>query len=66
MLAAHAHGIGSCIGWLRDEGRAAAKALLRVPDDRTVRTTISLGYPAEGALRGGRRKPLDALVKRIV
>jgi nitroreductase len=65
MLAAHAHGIGSCIGWLRDEGRAAAKALLRVPADRTVRTTISLGYPAEGALRGGRRKPIEELVKRL-
>jgi nitroreductase len=65
MLAAHAHGIGSSIGWLRDEGRAAAKALLSVPDDRTVRTTISLGYPAEGALRGGRRKPMEELVKRI-
>jgi nitroreductase len=65
MLAAHAHGIGSCIGWLRDEGRAAAKALLGVPGDRTVRTTVSLGYPAEGALRGGRRKPIEELVKRI-
>jgi nitroreductase len=65
MLAAHAHGIGSCIGWLRDEGRQAARAILGVPEDRTVRTTISLGYPAEGALRGGRRKPLDDLVKRF-
>jgi nitroreductase len=65
MLAAHAHGIGSCIGWLRDEGRQAARALLGLPDDRTVRTLISLGYPAEGALRGGRRKPLEELVKRI-
>jgi nitroreductase len=65
MLAAHAHGIGSCIGWLRDEGRAAAKALLAVPDDRTVRTAVSLGYPAAGALRGGRRKPIDELVKRV-
>lgn len=65
MLAAHAHGIGSCIGWLRDEGRGAAKKLLGVPEDRTVRTTVSLGYPAEGALRGGRRKPMQELVKRI-
>ena len=65
MLAAHAHGIGSCIGWLRDEGREAARAILGVPEDRTVRTTISLGYPAEGALRGARRKPLDELVKRV-
>jgi nitroreductase len=62
MLAAHAHGIGSSIGWLRDEGREAAKALLGVPADRTVQTTISLGYPAEGSLHGGRRKPLTELV----
>ena len=65
MLAAHAHGIGSCIGWLRDEGRAGARSLLGVEEDRTVRTTISLGYPAEGGLRGGRRKPLGELVKRV-
>lgn len=65
MLAAHAHGIGSSIGWLGGPGRDAAKAMLGVPADRTVRTTVSLGYPAEGALRGGRRKPLDELVKRI-
>jgi nitroreductase len=65
MLAAHAHGIGSCIGWLRDEGREAARVLLGVPEHRTVRTTISLGYAAPGAHRGGRRKPLEELVKRI-
>lgn len=64
MLAAHAHGIGSCIGWLLGDGRDAAKKLLGVPADRTVRTTVSLGYPAEGAVRGARRKPLTELVKR--
>src|SRR2546426_39539 len=61
MLAAHGYGIGSCIGWLRDEGRDAAKKLLGVAADPTVRTTISLGYPAQSALRGGPRKPLDEL-----
>jgi len=65
MLAAHAHGIGSSIGWLRGDGREAAKKLLSVPADRTVRTTVSLGYPADGAFRGGRRKPLEELVKRV-
>jgi len=63
MLAAAAHGIGSCIGWLRDGGREEAKRLLGVPADRTVRTTISLGYAAEGARRGGRRKPTEELVR---
>jgi len=65
MLAAHAYGIGSSIGMLSRESRAAAQKILDVPEGRTVRTTISLGYPAEGALRGGRRKPLTELVKRL-
>jgi nitroreductase len=65
MLAAHAHGIGSSIGWFVGEGRAGAAKLLEVPAGRTVRTAISLGYPAEGALRGARRKPLGELVRRV-
>jgi nitroreductase len=65
MLAAHAHGIGSSIGWFVGDGRAGAAKALEVPAGRTVRTAISLGYPAEGALRGARRKPLGELVKRV-
>jgi hypothetical protein len=65
MLAALAHGIGSSIGMFLADGRDKAAKLLGVPADRTVRTSISLGYPAEGALRGGKRKPLSELVKRI-
>jgi nitroreductase len=65
MLAAHAHGIGSSIGWFQGDGRAGAAKLLEVPAGRTVRTAVSLGYPAEGALRGARRKPLGELVRRV-
>jgi nitroreductase len=65
MLAALAHGISSSIGMLRDEGREAAKKLLGVPADRTVRTTVSLGYAAPGSVRGARRRPLDEIVRRI-
>jgi nitroreductase len=65
MLAALTHGISGSIGWLRDEGREAAKKLLGVPAERTLRTTVSLGYAAPGAVRGARRKPLDELVNRI-
>jgi nitroreductase len=65
MLAAHARGIGSSIGWFVGEGRAEAAKFLDVPAGRTVRTAISLGYPAEGALRGARRKPLEELVRRV-
>ncbi len=67
MLAAEAYGVGSCIGWLRGRGRTDAKALLGIPQVRLVRTTISLGYPDEEALRArpkraNARKPLSELV----
>jgi nitroreductase len=59
MLAAEAYGVGSCIGWLRGQGRTDAKTLLGIPQNRLVRTTISLGYPDEEALRA-RPKRTDA------
>ena len=75
MAAAWAHGIGSCIGTLQpDDNIARAKELLGVPSERGLRTTISLGYPADArALRrslepGGAagvpigRKPMGAFV----
>ena len=67
MLAAAAHGVGSCIGWFSGDGRRAAKELLGIPQGRLVRTAISLGYPDEGARRARSknpeaRKPLPALV----
>jgi nitroreductase len=65
MLAAWAHGVGSSIGWFVGDGRAAAKEILGVPEGRTVRTAISLGYPDEGTRRrrtGQARKPLSEIV----
>ncbi len=61
MLAAAAHGLGGSIGWLTGPGREEAGRLLNVPPGRTVRTLISLGFPAT-APRRGRRKPLDSIV----
>jgi nitroreductase len=50
MLAAWAHGIGSCIASLQDQ--PAAMSLLGVPAGYSLRTVIALGYPFdEGALR---------------
>lgn len=49
MLAAAAHGVGSCIGWFKNAGIAAAKSQLGIPAERRVRTAISLGYPDEQA-----------------
>ena len=47
MLAAWAHGVGSCIGSLfPEEHLARAKDLLGIPPEKWVRQTISLGYPA--------------------
>lgn len=69
MLAAEAHGLGSCIGWLRGEGQAAAKAMLGIPPERLVRTLLSVGYPNEAARRArarnpAARKPATAFVHR--
>jgi len=66
-LAAAAHGLGSSIGWFAGEGRSAAKQLLGIPEERLVRTAISLGYPDESAHRARpnsaqARKPLSELV----
>src|SRR5882672_1853679 len=48
MLAAWAHGVGSCIGSLYPEANTArAMELLNVPARRGLHTAISLGYPAD-------------------
>jgi nitroreductase len=67
MLAAHAHGVGSSIGWVVGSGRDAARGLLGIPKEKVVRTAISLGYADEGggrfrAGRGQARKPLGEIV----
>ena len=59
MLAASAFGVGSSIGWFRRSGMTDAKALLGVPQERLVRTAISVGYPDEEARRA-RPKPAQA------
>jgi nitroreductase len=53
MLAAWAHGVGSCIGSLYPQvNTERARRLLEVPEKRWLHTAISLGYPAdERALR---------------
>jgi nitroreductase len=53
MLAAWAHGVGSCIGSLYPEPNVRrAKELLGVPESRWLHTAISFGYPADSqALR---------------
>src|SRR4051794_19437315 len=59
MLAADAHGVGSCIGWVVGDGVTAAKAILGIPTERRLKTLLSLGYPDEAAQRA-RTKPAQA------
>lgn len=59
MLASAAYGVGSCIGWFRGSGMTDAKSILGIPQERLVRTAISLGYPNEEA-RHARLKPVQA------
>lgn len=48
MLAAAAHGLGSCIGSIFPvANEVRAKALLGVPAERELHTTIGFGYPAD-------------------
>ena len=70
LLAAAAHGVGAAVGHFTGPGdmwaaSAEAKRLLGVPDERLLRETISLGYPAEHRQPTPNppgRKPLEQLV----
>lgn len=47
MLAAWAHGVGSCIASIYPaENEERARQLLGIPQDRHLRTMLSIGYPA--------------------
>ncbi len=68
LVAATALGLASAIGWIMPPGRPAVAALLGVPDGRTVRTLVSLGYPTEQGARpkaaaGTARRPLAEVVR---
>lgn len=67
MLAAQAHGYGSCIGWFWPaEAGERARLALGVPEGKTVRTVVSIGRPAPAATdrpkRADARKPLEGMV----
>src|SRR5216684_3950703 len=71
MLAAAAYGVGSSIGWFKEEGRTAAKRILGIPEKKLVRTAISYGYPDEEARRARpkrahARRPLSEFVREAV
>jgi nitroreductase len=72
MLAAWAEGVGSCLASLHDED--CARAVLGVPQNWTIETAISFGYPDPAAaptiegrprekiLAGLGRRPLSEIV----
>jgi nitroreductase len=68
MLAAHAQGVGSCVGWLEPEAASfETKALLSIPANYRIRTIISLGYPVDSprtsaSTNGQSRKSLEQIV----
>jgi nitroreductase len=63
MLAAWAHGVGSCIGSIwGEENERTAKDLLGIPQDRWLRQVISLGYPADDDAARVRSTPALARV----
>lgn len=60
MLAAHAHGIGSCIaGFGGDEQRAKAQALLGIPSTHHAPFAIAFGYPSPEQPQGARHGRLE-------
>lgn len=66
LLAASAYGVGAAVGWFQGDGAETTKRALGIPDDKRVRSVISLGYPAPQQQRSPRsapgRKPLSELV----
>jgi nitroreductase len=64
-LAAAAHGLGSVIATLKNEGPDETKKLLGIPDDKRARTVVTIGHIDQEARRAlppnpqGGRKPVD-------
>ena len=63
MLAGLGRGVGTCIAWFDEPLGAdeAAKVILGVPAERTLRTVLALGYPRAG---GARAEPTPAPARK--
>jgi nitroreductase len=59
MLAAKAHGLGSCLATLKNEGPDEVKKLLGIPDDRRARALVAIGH-IDVAARKARPKSANA------
>lgn len=56
-LAAAAHGLGSTVATLKNEGPAAAKRLLGIPGDRRAVTVVAIGHTDVAARRARPKNP---------
>jgi nitroreductase len=68
LLAAKAHGLGSNIATLKEDGPDVIKQTLGIPAERRIWTVVTLGYPDEAAHKArpksptAGRKPVDSFV----
>lgn len=51
LIAASLLGLGAAIAWVRADVRPRVGELLRLPEDRFVRTVVAVGHPSEAARR---------------
>lgn len=63
LVAARMLDIGAGISWIRTDVRDAVRELLRLPDDRMVRTIVQLGIPTVAA-RAPKSGPGEARLPR--
>jgi nitroreductase len=73
LLAAHAHGVGSCPNGISD--RVGLNRALRLDDDATIAAVLSFGYPAKSRdparrsaaewIERANRKPYEDVVREI-
>jgi nitroreductase len=57
LLAAKAHGLGSNIATLKEDGPDVIKKALGIPPERRIWTVVTLGYPDEAAHRARPKSP---------
>src|SRR5579864_8694333 len=67
LIAATMLGLGAGICWIRNVFQAPVRELLALPEDRMVRTVMSLGHPTDAARQpksppGQGRRPRDEIV----
>jgi nitroreductase len=57
LLATRAHGLGSNIATLKEDGPTVIKEALGIPSERRIWTVVTLGYPDEAAHKARPKSP---------